>query len=708
MKRSSTILVILLVCTFVLGIQKPDSLFAQYRSPDWIVNNYYTMYSQRITAGDINGDGFDDIAINVHEDIILVFGGMFVYYGSPNGPASSPGWSLWIGPFAGSHGLTCKGDVNNDGYADLIVAEAVYPRGIQVFYGSHAGLNYISDRIDSYDSIDYNYKFGFSISSGGDVNGDGFDDLIVGVLNYPLNGHYVGAFIYLGSQDGIITSPAWTVSTSGNYYQGLGHSVSIEGDLNNDGYDDAAVINNYGEGNDPSAHTLICFGSPDRQMFEPPEIDIQNPLINGVGNLTIMNDVNGDSFDDLIMTHVFRSVLLYNGSANGPSQSPDWSFYPPGDPNQIPLCSSSGDFNGDGFNDALVSDYMQYFRSTILFGSNSGFGNQGYENPCVLLSCPPNMSYGDVNGDGYDDALGVGGYAAAYYGAADTIQTMTIAPKFSLHTQKEEVCCSVKVKSQYYLPMKNSTVSFEIVGVNPRADSVVTNSNGIAKITYTPAVLLPGTDTIFINCGRLTDTAIVTWDSPTPVELLGFNSSASGKEVVLKWLTSTELNNSGFEIQRAIENGKWKIESGEWSKIGFVSGGGTTNAPRDYSYADRNLETGKYKYRLKQLDFNGNFEYFELAEVVSIGIPDKYDLSQNYPNPFNPVTTINYDLPNDGIVTIKVYDILGRELKTLVNDMKTAGYHKILFNAADLASGAYFYRMSVGDFVSMKKFVVLK
>jgi len=205
-------------------------------------------------------------------------------------------------------------------------------------------------------------------------------------------------------------------------------------------------------------------------------------------------------------------------------------------------------------------------------------------------------------------------------------------------------------------------------------------------------------------------------ESPLPVELNQFSAELLGSNIELIWSTSSELNNSGFEIQRAIENGKLKIENGEWSKIGFVSGGGTTNEPREYSFTDRNLETGKYKYRLKQLDFNGNFEYFELAEVVSIGIPDKYYLSQNYPNPFNPVTTINYDLPNDGIVTIKVYDILGRELKTLMNEMKTAGYHKIQFNAADLASGAYFYRlvvspsnqMKVGDFVAVKKLVLVK
>ncbi|MBK9226954.1 MAG: VCBS repeat-containing protein [Ignavibacteria bacterium] len=410
MKRSSTILVILLVCSFVLGIQKPDNLFAQYRSPDWTVSPLFFVFSssEKITAGDINGDGFDDIVINNYEWYFSYGRRIFVFYGSFNGPASEPGMIIWgggqnISLLGGT--LTCKGDVNNDGYADLIaddyLGDNVY--GIRVFYGPQLGFT-DSDFINFQDSIYYHdsiYYWVGGMSSGGDVNGDGFDDLIVGVPNYPLNGHNVGAFVYLGSQDGIITSPAWTVSTFGNYYQGLGKSVSIEGDLNNDGYDDAAVTNNSG--------TLICFGSPNRQMFEPPEIDIQNPLINGAGNLTIMNDVNGDSFDDLMMTHVFRTVLLYYGSTNGPSQNPDWSFYPPGDPGRLPLCYSSGDFNGDGFNDALVSDYLGvYSNSTLLFGSNLGFGNQGYENPYVLDSCSSYMSYGDVNGDGFDDALTVG------------------------------------------------------------------------------------------------------------------------------------------------------------------------------------------------------------------------------------------------------------------------------------------------------------
>ena len=178
--------------------------------------------------------------------------------------------------------------------------------------------------------------------------------------------------------------------------------------------------------------------------------------------------------------------------------------------------------------------------------------------------------------------------------------------------------------------------------------------------------------------------------------------------MILKWLTSSEINNSGFEIQRAIENGKWKIENGKWSKIGFVSGSGTTNEPREYSFTDRNLETGKYKYRLKQLDFNGNFEYFELPDAVTIGIPDKFSLAQNYPNPFNPSTTINYQIVAPGKVTLALYDLNGREVKSLVNEVKEAGYYTVSLNASDLSSGIYFYSLTSGNSVMTKKLTLVK
>lgn len=189
-----------------------------------------------------------------------------------------------------------------------------------------------------------------------------------------------------------------------------------------------------------------------------------------------------------------------------------------------------------------------------------------------------------------------------------------------------------------------------------------------------------------------------------PVELAAFTSTISNRDVTLNWTTVTETNNSGFDVERS--------SNGEWSKIGNVTGNGTTTTPMNYSFTDRGLNSGSYNYRLKQIDYNGNFAYFNLSGEVSVGIPTTYNLSQNYPNPFNPSTTINFDLPFDSKVSIKLFDVSGKEVATLVNDVKTAGYYTVKFNGSNLSSGIYFYRISAesngNNFVSSKKMTLVK
>lgn len=186
-----------------------------------------------------------------------------------------------------------------------------------------------------------------------------------------------------------------------------------------------------------------------------------------------------------------------------------------------------------------------------------------------------------------------------------------------------------------------------------------------------------------------------------PVEMESFISSVDKNTVTLNWTTLSEINNQGFDIERALVN------SDEWTKAGNVSGNGTTNETKNYTFSER-LSTGNYSYRLKQIDFNGGIAYHSLNNEVAVGIPSAYALSQNYPNPFNPTTKIDFELPADGNVNIILYDVSGREISKLVNEVKTAGYYTVQFSASNLASGMYFYRISSGNFVATKKMVVLK
>lgn len=201
-------------------------------------------------------------------------------------------------------------------------------------------------------------------------------------------------------------------------------------------------------------------------------------------------------------------------------------------------------------------------------------------------------------------------------------------------------------------------------------------------------------------------------DAPLPVQLSSFTSSPRGRNINLDWVTASEINNSGFNVERA---GIRHQATDNWERIGFVNGKGTVNTATKYSFEDKNLQTGKYKYRLKQIDNNGNFEYFALNGEVEVGVPNKFNITQNYPNPFNPTTKIDFDLPSNSKINIVLYDISGREVKTLVNEARSAGYYTVNFNASDLSSGMYFYRIiAVEDspgrniFVMTKKMMMVK
>lgn len=186
-----------------------------------------------------------------------------------------------------------------------------------------------------------------------------------------------------------------------------------------------------------------------------------------------------------------------------------------------------------------------------------------------------------------------------------------------------------------------------------------------------------------------------------PVNLANFTSVTDRNNVNLNWSTTSEENNSGFNIERSLNNNQWSL-------VGYVKGNGTSTSPKSYSFTDKNLNSGVYKYRLKQIDYNGNFQYYNLQNEVNIGVPGEFSLKQNYPNPFNPVTKIDFDMPKDGFVSLKIFDMNGKEVKTLVNEFKNSGYYSIDLDASALPSGTYFYKFESGNFGSTRKLVLLK
>jgi len=200
---------------------------------------------------------------------------------------------------------------------------------------------------------------------------------------------------------------------------------------------------------------------------------------------------------------------------------------------------------------------------------------------------------------------------------------------------------------------------------------------------------------------------IIKDNSGLPVELNSFTAFAGKSGVQLNWSTATEVNNYGFDIERCVA----QISNlcNNWEKIGFVAGHGNSNSPKDYTFVDAYPPAGKVLYKLKQIDFDGAFEYSKAVEV-NVETPKEFRLAQNYPNPFNPSTVISYQLPMDGNVTLKVYDMLGKEVTTLVNEFQRAGSYNYQFsiNNLQLSSGVYYYRLQSGNFVQTKKFIVMK
>jgi hypothetical protein len=381
------------------------------------------------TAGDVNGDGFSDIIIGApnYDNNGVDKGAVFLYFGSPNGPSLIEDWTSIGSQSEGNFGssISTAGDVNGDGFSDIVVGASRFSSGfgaVYIFHGSNSGLS------ASYDwrflSIWSGSNFGSSVSTAGDVNGDGYSDVIVGANLYNAGGTYKGAaFTYYGSSLGLSSTAYWMVvgnQPSGYLY--LGSSVSTAGDINGDGYSDVIVgAKGYVIGSDVLGAAFIYFGN-DLGLSVTPNDILYGPR-DGADfgtSVSTAGDINGDGYSDVIVgENVFQDSYVYFGSSTGLPATHDWSdngspFFLPN--SEYGRCvSTAGDINGDGYSDVIVSAPFYDDKGEVFIYNGSPDGLSESSN-WITESNNLEAKYGwsvstagDVNGDGYSDVI-IGAY----------------------------------------------------------------------------------------------------------------------------------------------------------------------------------------------------------------------------------------------------------------------------------------------------------
>ena len=374
------------------------------------------------TAGDVNGDGYDEVIVGAHDysHYYLWEGRAYVYYGSPNGLSTTPNWMVEGGKNYASMGFSVStaGDVNGDGYDDVIVGAPLYDNSggyegrVFVYYGSPAGLHTTPDwTAEGPQSSSY---FGYSVETAGDVNGDGYDDMIIGAPFWNGGGQKGRVYVYFGSPAGLSTTPSWVAEIDepdGRF----GYSVSTAGDVNGDGYDDVIIsTSKYITNVTFDGKVYVYYGSKGGLSATPDWIVEDDQYADEFGSsVSNAGDVNGDGNDDVIVgapSYVNElgytgRAFAYYGSPNGLSTTPDWTIggYMVG---SYFGCSvhTAGDVNGDGYAD-VIGGAPLYFGNNGIEGKVSLF----YGSASGLSSSPSWVVEGNRNNSAFGGRVGTTG-----------------------------------------------------------------------------------------------------------------------------------------------------------------------------------------------------------------------------------------------------------------------------------------------------------
>jgi hypothetical protein len=647
-----------------------------HTSPDWISSDGFNVSTGGAFA-DINNDGWLDFVTANGNDISRQT--ISVYYN--DGTGHFPQQPSWNSTDIDYHGHLDVGDVNGDGWIDVAVSVYLGAGGfgdkgrVKLYLNNQGTLSSTAD----WQSSDVLYTFSCAL---GDADNDGDLDLAVATgESYNLSPDQFR--IYYNNSGSLETSPSWESVQAAYAYDVNWFDVDNDGDLD---------------------LVFACEQSPNKIFYNNNGTIETTPSWQSTdasqqANSLAVGDVNNDGYLDLAISDNnqlggqgrFKLYLNNNGTLE---TTPFWTSSFSGYGSGIFL----HDLDNDGYADLITGGWWQPMR--IYMNDNGSFSSTP-EYTSSTGSVIEVIVVSDVNKDGNVTSDFVFPYSGKklYYMPSSPVQAINYI-LFDNDTVSY---------SNYCYDLETGWVSFNSIpaGVNNITINAVTSNNQDIGITNWDSNL---GNYLFYN-----------QNPPVPVELISFSGKFEGGNVFINWTTASESNNKGFEIQRSINVNNWAV-------IGFKKGNGTTTEEHNYTYRDNTVPenvTGLY-YRLRQVDFDGSIKYSDIIEVT-LTKPDGYYLSQNYPNPFNPTTKINYQLPQSGFVTLKIYNILGREVATLVNEEKPAGTYELIWNAVSAAgglpSGVYYYQLrstldggqagnpstsSGQSFVETKKMILLK
>ncbi len=759
------------------------------------------------TVGDVNGDGFADVIIgaDLYDAGQTNEGRAFVYHGSATGLLSTPAWTGESDQGGANFGLSVAtaGDVNGDGYSDVIVGSWQYDNGQTdegrafVYHGSAASPATAAAWTGEGNQLDA--RFGWSVATAGDVNGDGYSDVIVGASLYDNGQADEGrAFVFHGSAAGLVTTPVWTVEGEANFAE-LGTSVATAGDVNGDGYSDVVVgVPFYGNPQQTQGRVYVYHGSASGLAMTPSWTAMNDRSTGEFGySVATAGDVNGDGYSDIIVGARTRSTvqvgegtaLVYHGSSSGLSTTPDWTRESNVMNAHFGHCvSTAGDVNGDGYSDVVVGapDYNGNGRADVYHGSSTGLNTT----PGWFLESAQAgsvfgrsvASAGDVNADGFSDVIvgaefysngqSLEGRAFLYQGSAAGLAT---SPAWTAEGNQDQALFGTSVATAGDVngdgfsdvivgaPWYNNGQNFEgLAFVYPGSAAGLslipswTGEINQENVSFGRAVSAGGdvngdgySDVIVGSPFSSEGAAFLYYgnggdgldriphqkrtDGAAPIEVLGLSDSPS--EFGLEVLGRTPAGRGRVRLQVEVKpygtpfNGAG-LTTGAILDTGLPAGGVGSAVALSELVSGLNDET-LYHWRLRILSDSPLFPHSPwlshpgnamteadvrtASSVTGVAVVSSSEtgrwLQPSAPNPFVTSTRLRYAIPERGRVRLAIYDVSGRKVTTLSDEVHEAGTYELTWDGRDagggrVPSGVYFARLALGERVEARKIVL--